>query len=206
MLKSYVNEQEVTFPNVPPRQVLNDFVAQLNREKNTDDYEFVVDDQTDPNGVRVNLGHMRLVMKKDFAFFEKNPLAEDEDIYLLNRLLTYKDGDRGFERRYVLFVLNYENTIRASILHYGQYHKCRREPFIFSRDMSTEVFRAIYDYLANNQILFIIDQLSYWAAAYEGLDDYSYRNALNSEFVQHLLSKAQRDFAELKLIIEAANL
>ena len=64
MLKSLLNEQEVTFPNVPPRQVLQQLVDKLNSEKNTNDYEFIVDDQRDVNGTRINLGYMRLLIKK----------------------------------------------------------------------------------------------------------------------------------------------
>ena len=44
MLKSLLNEQEVTFPNVQPRQALQQLVDRLNSEKNTNDYEFIVDD------------------------------------------------------------------------------------------------------------------------------------------------------------------
>ena len=203
MLKSLLNEQEVTFPNVPPRQVLQQLVDSLNSEKNTNDYEFIVDDQRDVNGTRINLGYMKLIMLKKLKF-EKNELIDDDQLYNLNRIL----GDtKQTEKHEVLFVFENESNLRVSIIQQSPTtNRCNRRPIIIRLDMATEIFKQIYEYLADNPILFIIEQLKYWAAAYQGLDDFSYEELAKSEFVEHALLKAQRDFAELKLVIEAANI
>lgn len=203
MLKSLLNEQEVTFPNVPPRQVLQQLVDRLNSEKNTNDYEFIVDDQRDPNGTRINLGYMKLIMLKKLKF-EKNELIDDYQLSDLNRILS---NIKQTERHEVLFVFNDKDNLRVSIIQQSPTtNRCNRRPIIVKLDMATEIFKQIYEYLADNPILFIIEQLKYWAAAYQGLDDYSYEELAKSEFVEHALTKAQRDFAELKLVIEAANI
>ena len=203
MLKSLLNEQEVTFPNVQPRQVLQQLVDRLNSEKNTNDYEFIVDDQSDVNGTRINLGYMKLIMLKKLKF-EKNELIDDYQLSDLNRILS---NIKQTEKHEVLFVVNDENNLRASILQQvPATNRCNRRPIIFRLDMATEIFKQIYEYLADNPILFIIEQLKYWAAAYQDLDDFSYEELAKSEFVEHALAKAQRDFAELKLVIEAANI
>lgn len=111
------------------------------------------------------------------------------------------------EKHEVSFIFNDKNTLRASILQQiPAINRCNRKPIIFSIDMATEIFNQIYEYLHDNPILFIIEQLKYWAVAYQGLDDFSYEELANSKFVEHALAKAQRDFAELKLVIEAANI
>jgi len=203
MLKSLLNEQEVTFPNVPPRQVLQSLVDRLNNEKNTNDYEFIVDDQSDVNGTRINLGYMKLIMLKKLKF-EKNELIDDYQLSDLNRILS---NIKQTEKHEVLFIVNDENNLRASILQQvPATNRCNRRPIIFRLDMATEIFKQIYEYLADNPILFIIEQLKYWAAAYQDLDDFSYEELAKSEFVEHALVKAKRDFAELKLVIEAANI
>lgn len=203
MLKSLLNEQEVTFPNVPPRQVLQQLVDKLNSEKNTNDYEFIVDDQRDVSGTRVNLGYMKLIMLKKLNF-EKNELIDNDQLYNLNRIL---DNTKQTENHEVLFVFENESNLRVSILQQSPTtNRCNRRPIIIKLDMATEIFKQIYEYLADNPILFIIEQLKYWAAAYQGLDDYTYEELAHSEFVEHALVKAKRDFAELKLVIEAANI
>lgn len=203
MLKSLLNEQEVTFPNVPPRQVLQQLVDGLNSEKNTNDYEFIVDDQRDPNGTRINLGYMKLIMLKKLKF-EKNELIDDYQLYNLNRILS---NTKQTERHEVLFVFNDKDNLRVSIIQQSPTtNRCNRRPIIIKLDMATEIFKQIYEYLNDNPILFIIEQLKYWAAAYQGLDDFSYEELAKSEFVEQALTKAQRDFAELKLVIEAANI
>lgn len=203
MLKSLLNEQEVTFPNVPPRQVLQQLVDRLNSEKNTNDYEFIVDDQRDPNGTRINLGYMKLIMLKKLKF-EKNELIDDYQLYNLNRILS---NTKQTERHEVLFVFNDKDNLRVSIIQQSPTtNRCNRRPIIIKLDMATEIFKQIYEYLNDNPILFIIEQLKYWAAAYQGLDDFSYEELAKSEFVEQALTKAQRDFAELKLVIEAANI
>lgn len=203
MLKSLLNEQEVTFPNVQPRQVLQQLVDRLNSEKNTNDYEFIVDDQSDVNGTRINLGYMKLIMLKKLKF-EKNELIDDYQLSDLNRILS---NIKQTEKHEVLFVVNDENNLRASILQQvPATNRCNKRPIIFRLDMATEIFKQIYEYLADNPILFIIEQLKYWAAAYQDLDDFSYEELAKSEFVEHALVKAKRDFAELKLVIEAANI
>lgn len=203
MLKSLLNEQEVTFPNVPSRQVLQQLVDRLNSEKNINDYEFIVDDQKDPNGTRVNLGFMKLIMLKELNF-EKNELIDDYQLSNLNRILH---NTKQTEAHAVTFAFNDENNLRVSILQQSPAtNRCNRRPIIVKLDMATEIFKQIYEYLYDNPILFIIEQLKYWAAAYQGLDDDSYEELANSEFVEHALLKAKRDFAELKLVIEAANI
>ena len=203
MLKSLLNEQEVTFPNVPPRQVLQQLVDRLNSEKNTNDYEFIVDDQSDVNGTRINLGYMKLIMLKKLKF-EKNELIDDYQLSDLNRILS---NIKQTEKHEVLFVFENESNLRVSIIQQSPTtNRCNRRPIIIKLDMATEIFKQIYEYLVDNPILFIIEQLKYWAAAYQGLDDFSYEELAKSEFVEHALSKAQRDFAELKLVIEAANI
>ena len=203
MLKSLLNEQEVTFPNVPPRQVLQQLVDRLNSEKNTSDYEFIVDDQSDVNGTRINLGYMKLIMLKKLKF-EKNELIDDYQLSELNRILS---NIKQTEKHEVLFVFENESNLRVSIIQQSPTtNRCNRRPIIIKLDMATELFKQIYEYLADNPILFIIEQLKYWAAAYQGLDDFSYDELAKSEFVEHALLKAQRDFAELKLVIEAANI
>ena len=203
MLKSLLNEQEVTFPNVPPRQVLQSLVDRLNSEKNTNDYAFIVNDQRDASGTRVNLGYMKLVMLKELNF-EKNELVDDYQLSNLNRILH---NTKQTENHEVLFVFNDESRLRATILQQiPATNRCNRRPILFNIDVATEIFKQIYEYLADNPILFIIEQLKYWAAAYQGLEDTSYEELANSEFVEHALLKAQRDFAELKLVIEAANI
>lgn len=203
MLKSLLNEQEVTFPNVPPRQVLQQLVDRLNSEKNTNDYEFIVDDQRDVNGTRINLGYMRLIILKKLKF-EKNELIDDDQLYNLNRILS---NTKQTENHEALFVFENENNLRVSIIQQSPTtNRCNRRPVIIKLDMATEIFKQIYEYLVDNPILFIIEQLKYWATAYQGLDDFSYEELAKSEFVEHALLKAQRDFAELKLVIEAANI
>lgn len=202
MLKSLLNEQEVTFPNVPPRQVLQQLVDKLNSEKNTNDYEFIVDDQRDVNGTRINLGYMRLLIKKKLTF-EKNSISVDEDLWELNRMLN---DSTATEKHDVLFVVNDANTLRASILQDSQYNKCSRRPVIFKTEMATEMFKEIYEYLSSNPILFILDQFRYWAVAYQGLDDFNFEAILKSEYVEQAIAKAKRDYSELKLMIEASNI
>jgi hypothetical protein len=203
MLKSLLNEQEVTFPNVPPRQVLQQLVDRLNSEKNTNDYEFIVDDQSDVNGTRINLGYMKLIMLKKLKF-EKNELIDDYQLSNLNKILS---NIKQTEKHEVLFVFENENNLRVSIIQQSPTtNRCNRRPIIIKLDMATEIFKQIYEYLADNPILFIIEQLKYWAVVYQGLDDFSYEELAKSEFVEHALLKAQRDFAELKLVIEAANI
>lgn len=203
MLKSLLNEQEVMFPNVHSRQVLQQLVDRLNSEKNTNDYEFIVDNQRDPNGTRVNLGFMKLIMLKELNF-EKNELIDDYQLSNLNRILH---NTKQTEAHTVTFAFNDENNLRVSILQQSPAtNRCNRRPIIVKLDMATEIFKQIYEYLYDNPILFIIEQLKYWAAAYQGLDDDSYEELANSEFVEHALLKAKRDFAELKLVIEAANI
>ena len=203
MLKSLLNEQEVTFPNVPSKQVLQSLVDRLNNEKNTNDYAFIVDDQRDVSGTRVNLGYMKLVMLKELNF-EKNELVDDYQLSNLNRILH---NTKQTENHEVLFVFNDESRLRATILQQiPATNRCNRRPILFNIDAATEIFKQIYEYLADNPILFIIEQLKYWAAAYQGLEDTNYEELANSEFVEHALLKAQRDFAELKLVIEAANI
>lgn len=200
MLKSLLNEQEVTFHNASLRRMLQSLVDRLNSEKNTNDYEFIVDDT---NYTRINLGYMKLIINKKLNF-EKNELVDDNQLYNLNRILQ---NVKQTEKHEVSFIFNDKNTLRASILQQiPDINRCNRKPIIFSVDMATETFKQIYEYLHDNPILFIIEQLKYWAVAYQGLDDYSYEELANSEFVEHALAKAQRDFAELKLVIEAANI
>lgn len=146
---------------------------------------------------------MKLIMLKKLKF-EKNELIDDYQLSDLNRILS---NIKQTEKHEVLFVVNDENNLRASILQQvPATNRCNRRPIIFRLDMATEIFKQIYEYLYDNPILFIIEKLKYWAAAYQGLDDFSYEELANSEFVEHTLSKAQRDFAELKLVIEAANI
>lgn len=200
MLKSLLNEQEVTFPNASLRRMLQSLVDRLNSEKNTNDYEFIVDDT---NYTRINLGYMKLIINKKLNF-EKNELVDDNQLHNLNRILQ---NVKQTEKHEVSFIFNDKNTLRASILQQiPDINRCNRKPIIFSVDMATETFKQIYEYLHDNPILFIIEQLKYWAVAYQGLDDYSYEELANSEFVEYALAKAQRDFAELKLVIEAANI
>ena len=59
MLKSLLNEQEVTFHSASLRRMLQSLVDRLNNEKNTNDYEFIVDDT---NYTRINLGYMKLII------------------------------------------------------------------------------------------------------------------------------------------------
>lgn len=203
MLKSLLNEQEVTFPNVPQKQVLQRLVDRLNSEKNTNDYEFIVDDHKDATGVRINLGYMKLVMLKELNF-EKNELVDDYQLSNLNRILH---NTKQTEAHTVTFVFENESNLRVSILQQSPAtNRCNRRPIIVKLDMATEIFKQIYEYLYDNPILFIIEQLKYWAVAYQDLDDSSYEELANSKFVEHALAKAQRDFAELKLVIEAANI
>lgn len=203
MLKSLLNEQEVTFPNVPQKQVLQRLVDKLNSEKNTNDYEFIVDDHKGPTGARINLGYMKLVMLKELNF-EKNELVDDYQLSNLNRILH---NAKQTENHEVLFIFENESNLRVSILQQSPAtNRCNRRPIIVKLDMATEIFKQIYEYLHDNPILFIIEQLKYWAAAYQDLDDDSYEELANSEFVEHALLKAKRDFAELKLVIEAANI
>lgn len=203
MLKSLLNEQEISFPDVPPRPVLQGLVDRLNSEKNTNDYAFIVDDQSTANGTRINLGYMKLIMLKQLKF-EKNELIDDDQLYNLNRILS---NTKQTENHEALFVFENESNLRVSILQQSPItNRCIRRPIIIKLDMATEIFKQIYEYLADNPILFIIEQLKYWAAAYQGLDDSSYEELANSEFVEQALVKAKRDFAELKLVIEAANI
>lgn len=203
MLKSSLNEQEITFPNAPPRQVLQQLVDRLNSEKNTNDYEFIVDDQRNIDDTHINLGYMKLIMLKKLKF-EKNELIDDYQLLELNRILS---NIKQTEKHEVLFVFNDKDNLRVSIIQQSPTtNRCNRRPIIIKLDMATEIFKQIYEYLADNPILFIIEQLKYWAAAYQGFDDFSYEELAKSEFVEHALLKAQRDFAELKLVIEAANI
>lgn len=203
MLKSLLTEQEVKFPNSPSTQVLQQLVYKLNSEKNTHDYEFIVEDLRDVNGKHIHLGYMKLVMLKELNF-EKNELVDDSQLSDLNRILHYSEQ---IESRTVTFAFNDENSLRVSILQQTpDLNKCVRRPLIVKLDMATEIFKQIYEYLSDNPILFISEQLKYWAAVYQGLDDSSYEELANSKFVEHALAKAQHDFAELKLVIEAANI
>lgn len=200
MLKSLLNEQEVTFHNASLRRMLQSLVDRLNSEKNTNDYEFIVDDT---NYTRINLGYMKLIINKKLNF-EKNELVDDNQLHNLNRILQ---NVKQTEKHEVSFIFNDKNTLRASILQQiPAINRCNRKPIIFSIDMATEIFKQIYEYLHDNPILFIIEQLKYWAVAYKELDDSSYEELAKSEFVEHALAKAQRDFDELKLVIEAANI
>lgn len=146
---------------------------------------------------------MKLIMLKELNF-EKNALIDDYQLSNLNRILHNVKQTESHE---VLFVFNDESNLRVSILQQSPTtNRCNRRPIIFRLDMATEIFKQIYEYLYDNPILFIIEKLKYWAAAYQGLDDSSYEELANSKFVEHALTKAQRDFAELKLVIEAANI
>lgn len=146
---------------------------------------------------------MKLIMLKKLKF-EKNELIDDYHLSELNRILS---NIKQTENHEALFVFNDKDSLRVGILQQSPTtNRCNRRSIIIKLDMATEIFKQIYEYLADNPILFIIEQLKYWAAAYQGLDDFSYEELANSEFVEHALSKAQRDFAELKLVIEAANI
>lgn len=146
---------------------------------------------------------MKLIMLKKLKF-EKNELIDDYQLSNLNRILS---NIKQTEKHEVLFVVNDENNLRASILQQvPATNRCNRRPIIFRLDMATEIFKQIYEYLYDNPILFIIEKLKYWAVAYNELVDSSYKELANSKFVEHALAKAQRDFAELKLVIEAANI
>lgn len=203
MLKSLLNEQEIMFPNVPQRQVLQQLVDRLNSEKNTNDYEFIIDDNKGATGARINLGFMKLIMLKELNF-DKNELINDYQLSKLNRILH---NTKQTEAHTVTFAVNDENNLRVSILQQSpDINKCVRIPILVKLDASTEIFKQIYVYLYDNPILFIIERLKYWAVAYQGLDDFSYEELANSKFVEHALAKAQRDFAELKLVIEAASI
>lgn len=203
MLKSLLNEQEISFPGVPSKQVLQQLVDKLNSEKNTNDYEFILYPSTGPNGTVLEMGYMKLIMNKELNF-EKNALVDDYQLANLNRILH---NTKQTEAHEVLFVFNDENSLRASILQQvPATNRCSRRPILFKLDVATEIFEQIYEYLHDNPILFIIEQLKYWAAAYQGLDDSSYEELANSKFVEYALAKAQHDFAELKLVIEAANI
>lgn len=203
MLKSLLTEQEVTFPDIPPKQVLQQLVDRLNSEKNTNDYKFIVYTTKGPDGTDLEMGYMKLIMNKELNF-EKNALIDDHQLSNLNRILHNLKQTEAHE---VLFVFNDENSLRASILQQvPATNRCSRRPILIKLDVATEIFNQIYEYLCDNPILFIIEQLKFWAAAYQGLDDSSYEELANSKFVEHALAKAQHDFAELKLIIEAANI
>ena len=130
MLKSLLNEQEVTFPNASLRRMLQSLVDRLNSEKNTNDYEFIVDDT---NYTRINLGYMKLIINKKLNF-EKNELVDDNQLHNLNRILQ---NVKQTEKHEVSFIFNDENTLRASILqqipfhqrpekHHQSYHKVYR--------------------------------------------------------------------------------
>lgn len=203
MLKSLLNEQEIRFPEVPPKQVLQQLVDKLNSEKNTNDYEFIIYPTKGPDGTDLGMGYMKLIMKKDLNF-EKNALVDEYQLMHLNRILH---NTKQTESHEVLFVFNDENSLRISVLQQSpKTNRCNRRPILVKLDVATEIFKQIYEYLSDNPILFIIEQLRYWAAAYQGLDNDDYEELANSKFVEHALLKAQRDFAELKLVIEAANI
>ena len=202
MLKSLLNEQEITFPNVPSRHTLQSLVDKLNSEKNTNDYEFIVHPIKNSNDIDLEMGYMKLIMNKELNF-EKNALIDNYQLSTLNRILH---NTKQTEKHEVLFVFNDENNLRASILQLIAANRCSKRPILIKLDMATEIFKQIYKYLADNPILFIIEKLKYWAVAYNELVDSSYEELANSEFVEHELAKAQRDFAELKLVIEAANI
>lgn len=203
MLKSLLNEQEIAFPDIPPKQVLQQLVDRLNSEKSTNDYEFIVPPTSGPNGIDLEMGYMKLIIKKELNF-EKNALVDDYQLANLNRILH---NTKQTEAHEVLFVFNDENHLRASILQQvPATNRCNRRPILIKLDMATEIFDQIYEYLRDNPILFIIERLKYWAAAYQGLDDTSFEELANSKFVEYALAKAQHDFAELKLVIEAANI
>ena len=174
MLKSLLNEQEITFPNASLRRMLQSLVDRLNSEKNTNDYEFIVDDT---NYTRINLGYMKLIINKKLNF-EKNELVDDNQLHNLNRILQ---NVKQTEKHEVSFIFNDENTLRASILQQiPAINRCNRKPIIFSIDMATEIFKQIYEYLHDNPILFVIEQLKYWAVAYKELDDSSYEELAKS--------------------------
>ena len=99
MLKSLLNEQEVTFHNASLRRMLQSLVDRLNSEKNTNDYEFIVDDT---NYTRINLGYMKLIINKKLNF-EKNELVDDNQLHNLNRILQ---NVKQTEKHEVSFIFN----------------------------------------------------------------------------------------------------
>lgn len=64
----------------------NNLSTDLNSEKNTNDYEFIIDDNKGATGARINLGFMKLIMLKELNF-DKNELINDYQLSKLNRIL-----------------------------------------------------------------------------------------------------------------------